>query len=143
MSLGRTFDGSLLRRLVLLTLTPSLVSGIFNKVKSWIAAAIPICGIALNTLSCAGASKIAIPELDIADASSTDYMNVIFANNANEKWIYTNYVYLQVIEACPGYARCVEITVWGVANPVKDDLCDERAFTDALIENAFLGSLVC
>ncbi|EIT77682.1 beta-1,4-xylanase [Aspergillus oryzae 100-8] len=79
-------------------------TGLANHVKKWIAQGIPIDGI--------GVSEVAITELDIAGASSNDYVNVsrgIVYYPELSNWI-------QVVEACLEVSKCVGITVWGVSD---------------------------
>ncbi|KAE8343092.1 hypothetical protein BDV24DRAFT_150044 [Aspergillus arachidicola] len=79
-------------------------TGLANHVKKWIAQGIPIDGI--------GVSEVAITELDIAGASSNDYVNVsrrIVHYPEMSNWT-------QVVEACLGVSKCVGITVWGVSD---------------------------
>ncbi|KAL1953814.1 hypothetical protein VTO42DRAFT_2141 [Malbranchea cinnamomea] len=84
-----------------------------NKVREWLAAGIPIDGIgtqahlqaggagglggAIDVLANSGVAEVAITELDIAGASPDDYVTAF--------------------SGCMGNAKCVGVTIWGVADP--------------------------
>ncbi|KAL4886848.1 endo-1,4-beta-xylanase C [Aspergillus karnatakaensis] len=79
-----------------------------SKVSQWLSEGVPIDGIGsqghysashwstLASLAASGVSEVAITELDIAGASSADYLNLL--------------------NACLDEAKCVGITVWGVSD---------------------------
>ncbi|BCS20847.1 endo-1,4-beta-xylanase [Aspergillus puulaauensis] len=69
---------------------------VVSNVSKWLAAGVPIDGIALASLAGTGVSEVAITELDIAGAASADYLNLL--------------------NACLDEEKCVGITVWGVSD---------------------------
>ncbi|XXH04111.1 hypothetical protein Hte_010523 [Hypoxylon texense] len=89
-------------------------TGMFEHVQKWLAAGIPIDGIGiqghlgggnpsaagmqagLEKLATTGVTELAITELDIVDAPSTEYV--------------------KVTDACLAVEKCVGITVWGVSD---------------------------
>jgi len=87
-------------------------TGMATYVKKWIAAGIPIDGIGAQAhlmageagnvpaslrLLCAAAPECALTEVDIVQASASDYVNTV--------------------KACVDIANCVGVTVWGVRDP--------------------------
>lgn len=92
-------------------------TGMFEHVQKWLAAGIPIDGIGiqghlgggnpsaagmqagLEKLATTGVTELAITELDIVDAPSTEYV--------------------KVTDACLAVEKCVGITVWGVSDAVS------------------------
>lgn len=87
-------------------------TGMATYVKKWIAAGIPIDGIGAQAhlmageagnvpaslrLLCAAAPECALTEVDIVQASASDYVNTV--------------------KACVDIANCVGVTIWGVRDP--------------------------
>jgi endo-1,4-beta-xylanase len=87
-------------------------TGMISYVKKWIAAGVPIDGIGAQAhlvaneagnvaaslkLLCAAAPECALTEVDIVQASSTDYVNTV--------------------KACVDIKNCVGVTIWGVRDP--------------------------
>ncbi|KAL4739876.1 glycoside hydrolase superfamily [Aspergillus similis] len=80
-------------------------------VKKWLAEGVPIDGIALSSLANSGVSEVAITELDIAGAASSDYLNLL--------------------NACLNEQKCVGITVWGVSDKDSWRASDSPLLYDA------------
>ncbi|PGH26900.1 hypothetical protein AJ80_01483 [Polytolypa hystricis UAMH7299] len=73
--------------------------GMVRRVNQWLSQGIPIDGIAIQALAGTNVAEVAITELDIANAPANDYVNVV--------------------NACLNQPKCVGVTVWGVADPVR------------------------
>jgi hypothetical protein len=101
-------------------------TGMISYVKKWIAAGVPIDGIGAQAhlvaneagnvaaslkLLCAAAPECALTEVDIVQASATDYVNTI--------------------KACVDIKNCVGVTIWGVR-----DTDSWRAASNPLLFNS-------
>ena len=105
---------------------------------------------AINVLAGSGVSEVAITELDIIDAASTDYANVssihLMGNRLPSEMGILTKISLQVVNACLNQAKCIGITVWGVRDPdswraSNNPLLFDANFSPKPAYNAILAAL--